>query len=60
MSSADKVKLDGMQALIDAKANKDDVLKINHITDNVDTVTFGQFSISHVKSLSQSRLMISD
>mgnify|MGYP004536247329 CR=1 FL=1 len=26
MTTADKVKLDGMQALIDAKANKDDVL----------------------------------
>lgn len=45
MSSADKVKLDDMQTLIDAKANKDDVLQIDHPSDFADQVTFGDFNI---------------
>lgn len=38
-------KVDKMQALIDAKANKDDVLQINHPSDFADQVTFGDFNI---------------
>lgn len=38
-------KVDKMQALIDAKANKDDVLQINHPSDFSDQVTFGDFNI---------------
>lgn len=46
MSPADKVKLDGIQDLIDAKANKDDVLQIDHSSDDsIDRVTFGNFNI---------------
>ena len=45
MSSADKVKLDGIQALIDTKANKDDVLQINHPSDQADQITFGDFHL---------------
>ena len=45
MTAADKVKLDGMQALIDAKANKDDVLQINHPSDQADQITFGDFHL---------------
>lgn len=45
MTAADKVKLDGIQDLIDAKANKDDVLQINHPSDQADQVTFGDFHL---------------
>lgn len=50
MTAADKVKLDGMQDLIDAKANKDDVLQIDHPSDFADQVTFGDFNIIRSKA----------
>ena len=56
MSPADKVKLDGMQALIDAKANKDDVLQINHPSDQADQVTFGDFHLICSKATNSTTL----
>ena len=56
MSPADKVKLDGMQALIDAKANKDDVLQINHPSDQADQVTFGDFHLICSKAANSTTL----
>lgn len=56
MTSADKVKLDGIQDLIDAKANKDDVLQINHPSDYVDQVTFGNFHLICSKATNSTTL----
>lgn len=56
MSPADKVKLDGIQDLIDAKANKDDVLQINHPSDQADQVTFGDFHLICSKATNSTTL----
>ena len=56
MSPADKVKLDGMQALIDAKANKDDVLQISRPADSVEQVIFGNFSLVCNKTANETLL----
>lgn len=56
MSAADKVKLDGIQDLIDAKANKDDVLQINHPSDQADQVTFGDFHLICSKATNSTTL----
>lgn len=49
-------KVDKMQALIDAKANKDDVLQINHPSDFADQVTFGDFNIIRSKATNSTTL----
>lgn len=56
MTAADKVKLDGIQDLIDAKANKDDVLQINHPSDQADQVTFGDFHLICSKATNSTTL----